>query len=132
MFSYDRVLSFEGETGPYIQYTHARCNSVIKKYQGDFENVNYDLLTTPEELELIKQIEIFPEVIMDAARKNEPCFISRYILNLCSLYNKFYFEKRIISDDAEATKARVLLTKVTKDIIKKGLYLIGMKAPESM
>lgn len=133
VFSYDKVLSFEGETGPYIQYTHARCCSVLKKYTGKTDGaVDFSLLTGDEEMEIIKLLESFPNVIKSAAAEYEPCHISRFLISLCSAFNKFYFDNRIITEDKELTRARVLLTLKTKGTIAKGLYLIGLKAPEAM
>lgn len=132
VFSYDKVLSFEGETGPYIQYTHARCTSVLKKYEGACESIDYSLLTGEQEMEIIRLLEGFPAVIKNAAKDFQPCYVSRFLISLCSAFNKFYFDNRIISEDGNLTKARILLTQKTRDIIARGLYLIGLKAPESM
>lgn len=132
VFSYDKVLSFEGETGPYIQYTHARCTSVLKKYDGDTDNIDYSLLTGEQEMEIIKLLESFPSVLKSAAADYQPCYVSRFLISLCSAFNKFYFDNRIISGDEAVTKARILLTRKTRDVIARGLYLIGLKAPLSM
>lgn len=132
VFSYDKVLSFEGETGPYIQYTHARCCSVLKKQNSDTKDINYSLLTGDEEMDIIKLLENYPAVIKNAAKDYQPCYISRFLISLCSAFNKFYFDNRIISDDPSLTSARILLTKKVRDTIRSGLYLIGLKAPEAM
>lgn len=132
VFSYDKVLSFEGETGPYIQYTHARCCSVLKKQNSDIKDIDYSLLTGDEEMEIIKLLESFPAVIKNAAKDYQPCYISRFLISLCSAFNKFYFDNRIISDDRALTSARILLTEKVRDTISSGLYLIGLKAPEAM
>ncbi len=132
VFSYDKVLSFEGETGPYIQYTHARCCSVLKKQNSDIKDIDYSLLTGDEEMEIIKLLENYPAVIKNAAKDYQPCYISRFLISLCSAFNKFYFDNRIISDDPSLTSARILLTKKVRDTIRSGLYLIGLKAPEAM
>lgn len=132
VFSYDKVLSFEGETGPYIQYTHARSCSVLKKYDSTIDEINYSLLCGEEEMEIIKLLESFSSVIKNAAEDYQPCYVSRFLISLCSAFNKFYFDNRIITDDEATTKARILLTKKVRDTIKRGLYLIGLKAPEAM
>lgn len=132
VFSYDKVLSFEGETGPYIQYTHARCCSVLKKQNSDIKDIDYSLLTGDEEMEIIKLMESYPAVIKNAAKDYQPCYISRFLISLCSAFNKFYFDNRIISDDPSLTSARILLTEKVRDTISSGLYLIGLKAPEAM
>ena len=132
VFSYDKVLSFEGETGPYIQYTHARCCSVLKKQSCDTKDIDYSLLTGDEEMDIIKLLESYPAVIKNAAKDYQPCYISRFLISLCSAFNKFYFDNRIISDDPSLTSARILLTEKVRDTISSGLYLIGLKAPEAM
>lgn len=132
VFSYDKVLSFEGETGPYIQYTHARACSVLRKHTEHAGAVDYSLLQGSQEMEIIKLLESFPLVIVSAAVAYEPCHISRFLISLCSAFNKFYFDNRIITDECAVTAARIELTKRTRDIIAKGLYLIGLKAPEAM
>lgn len=132
VFSYDRVLSFEGETGPYVQYTYARCCSVLEKGEGVTGEIEYAVFSSHEEQEVIRLLSNFPQVIRDAAEKYEPCFVARYLLALCSAYNKFYFDYRIISEDQPATVARLALTKAVRHTVRQGLYLLGMKAPEHM
>lgn len=132
-FSWERSLNFDGETGPYVQYTHARCCSVLRKAgemnlpQGDFS-----VLTDDEAQELLRQLSRFPAVIREAAAKYEPSMITRAVTDLCQAYNKFYYEHRILTDELSASAARVALTQAVKNVIKRGLYLIGMEAPERM
>ena len=90
------------------------------------------MLTGDEEMEIIKLLESFPAVIKNAAKDYQPCYISRFLISLCSAFNKFYFDNRIISDDRALTSARILLTEKVRDTISSGLYLIGLKAPEAM
>jgi len=132
-FHWDRVLSFDGESGPYVQYTHARCCSVLRKAaelnlpQGDFS-----CLTDDEAQELLRQLSRFPHVIREAANKYEPSMITRAVTDLCQAYNKFYYEHRILTENLPASAARVALTQAVKNTVKRGLYLVGIEAPERM
>lgn len=130
-FSFDKVLNFDGETGPYVQYTHARCCSVIEK-AGDIGEPDYKALLDDEAQALLKLIASLEESIMEAHIKNEPFMVTRHIIEIAKAYNKFYFEHRIISDDKAAMAARVQLTIATRNAIKIGLSLLGIEAPEKM
>ena len=133
-FRWERALSFEGETGPYVQYTHARCCSVLRK-APDLSGVtpNYDVLCDDEASDVLMLISRFPEVVRKAMDGNEPSLITRHTTSLAQAYNKYYFEHRIMEEgDPEGTAARVNLTAAVKDVIKTGLWLIGVEAPERM
>lgn len=132
-FSWDKTLSFEGETGPYVQYTYARTCSLIRK--GDIEiddNVDYSILTDKESFNVIKKLEGFKAAVLGAHDKYEPFFITRYIVGLAQEFNRFYHENSIIVDDIEIKKARLLLTKSVNTVLKKGMELLGMETPERM
>lgn len=131
VFSYDRVLNFDGETCPYVQYTYARCNSVLCKSDLDFKCYNFDSLQ-PQEVALIKLLSQFKQILKDVINKNEPSFLTRYLIDLCQYYNKFYFDLRIISDNKEDTKKRLAITKAVMTIIKNGLKLLGINTVEKM
>ena len=132
-FCWDRVLSFEGETGPYVQYTHARCCSALRKAEGlEAVEPDYSALSDDYAQELLRQLSRFPETVREAANRYEPSIITRAVTELCKAYNKFYYENRIIVDEAAVREARVRLTRAVKNTIKTGLYLIGMEAPERM
>ena len=133
-FRWDRALSFEGETGPYVQYTHARCCSVLRKAEAYKDAApDYSALQDDEALEVLMQLSRFPETVRKAMDQNEPCLITRHVTTLAQAYNKYYFEHRIMDEnDAAATAARVRLTDAVRDVIKTGLYLIGVEAPERM
>jgi arginyl-tRNA synthetase len=126
------MLNFEGETGPYVQYTHARCNSVLNKATVDYADADATKLTNDDEFELIKTLYTFPEKIIDAANKYEPFIISRHIMQVAQAYNKFYHSNNILRADEDVMKARLLLTKCTKDVIATGLGLLGIKSPAEM
>lgn len=133
VFSYDRVLNFDGETGPYVQYTHARCNSVLKKagaYDGG--EVDYSGISDEESSEVVKLIASFPEAVKAAAEKYEPCFVARHLVSLAQSYNRFYLANRIADAEPKIRNARVLLTTAVKNVLESGLALLGIAAPEKM
>ena len=133
-FRWERALSFEGETGPYVQYTHARCCSVLRKAQAyaDVEP-DYSVLCDDEALDVLMLISRFPEVVRKAMDQNEPSLITRHTTSLAQAYNKYYFEHRIMEEnDPAGSAARVNLTDAVRDEIKTGLYLIGEESPARM
>ncbi|MGN9164665.1 arginine--tRNA ligase [Tissierellaceae bacterium HCP3S3_D8] len=133
VFSWDRTLSFEGETGPYVQYTHARANSLLEK--GDFnieDKVNYELLSSEDEVNIARLLYDFPNIVLNAMDKNEPYFITRQIVEIAKAFNKFYNSSPIIVEDIELKKSRLMLTYATKEVIKIGLGLLGIEAPNKM
>lgn len=133
VFSWDKTLSFEGETGPYVQYTYARTNSILKKGEFDSEDtVDYSLLSSREEINISRLLYNFPEVIVDSMEKDEPFFITRHLIEVAKAFNKFYNSCHIIVEDEELKKARMLLTYSVGIVLKTGLSLLGMEAPERM
>ena len=131
-FRWDRALNFDGETGPYVQYTYARCCSVLRKADDSNASPDYAALTDDEALALNKLLALFPEAVRDAAGRNEPSILTRAVTEIAKAYNKFYYEHRILTADANETAARLALTSAVRDVIKRGLYLIGLEAPEQM
>lgn len=133
-FSWEKSLAFEGETGPYVQYTHARCCSVIRKAPKDWEvqEINFDRLTEKAEVEVLRLLRKFPEVVEDAGAKYEPSLITRYIVDLAQTFNRFYHDHSILVEDEALSFARLALVNGVKQTLKNGLYLISLKAPEKM
>ncbi|MBR1585076.1 MAG: arginine--tRNA ligase [Clostridia bacterium] len=131
-FWWDRALNFDGETGPYVQYTHARCCSVLRKAPADLPAPDYGALTDDESQALLRLLSRFPEAVAEAALRNEPSIVTRATTDIAKAYNKFYYEHRILDDNAAATAARIALTSACRQVIKTGLYLIGVHAPERM
>ena len=132
-FSWERTLSFEGETGPYVQYTHARANSLLEKgnYDQSYE-ISYKDLTKEEETNILRNLYGFSEVIIDSMEKNEPYFITRHILELAKLFNKYYNSTSIIVEDEKLKQTRLSLVYAVKTAIKTGLSLLGIEAPNKM
>ena len=132
-FSWERTLSFEGETGPYVQYTHARCCAVLRKANEKVtSDINYELLTNDDSVEVLKIIASFNKSIVSALNKNEPHIVTRFVLDLAQAFNKFYHDNPILVDDLELRKARLALVDATRQTLENGLKLLGMHAPERM
>jgi arginyl-tRNA synthetase len=132
-FDWDQALSFDGETGPYVQYTHARLCSLIRKYGKTIKkDVDHQIFSTEEEAQLIKLLEDYPRKIKQAADTYEPSLICSHLIELCSTFNRFYQKQRIITEDSRSTQARILLAKGIQTVLKNGLSILGIKAPERM
>ncbi|MFQ5862213.1 MAG: arginine--tRNA ligase [Candidatus Brocadiales bacterium] len=133
VFDWDVVLNFEGETGPYIQYTHARLCSVMRKYGKAVSSVvDYGLLKEKDEYLLVRKLEQFSKAIEGAARSCEPVIMCNYLLDLCGVFNRYYNHHRIISENEELTKARILLSDSVRQVLRNGLILLGIQTPEEM
>ena len=131
VFSFDKALNFDGETGPYLQYTHARCCSVLNKAEPSGE-VDCKELIDDDTFTLIRMLNAFDDTVRSAAEKYEPSIITRYLIDLAQAFNKFYIGHRIISDDVAAMNARLTITRAVKNTLKNGMELILLKAPEKM
>lgn len=131
VFDLEASLNFDGETSPYIQYTHARCNSIIEKSNSEEVNEDANDIDNVDSFELIKHLNNYEKTLLDSANDFEPSYISRYLLNLCSLFNKFYNNYRII-DNGKVSVYRLELVKLVKETLKKGLGILGISAPDFM
>lgn len=139
-FKWDQILNFDGETGPYVQYTHARCASLLRKAGEDIvakaqdpKNVDFALLAKSDSAyELTKLIYAFPGVVEQAGEKYEPSIITRHIIDIAQCFNKFYHDEHIIVDDEVEKTSKLALVIATKRVIATGIGLLGMKAPERM
>lgn len=131
VFDLEASLNFDGETSPYLQYTHARCCSIIEKASNLTSISNIEDINTTDAFELIKHINDFDRTIITAAETCEPCMVSRYLITLSSLFNKFYNSHRII-DNNLVSDSRLRVVELTKERLNKGLELLGISAPTAM
>jgi len=131
IFDWDKAIQFEGETGPYIQYAHARINSILKKTKKP-KKANYEVLQKPEETKLIQLLEKFPKIVSDAAKNYKANTISNYALNLAQSFNEFYEKNQILKEEKEIKVARLTLILAVKQVIKNALNLLAIEAPDKM
>ena len=134
-FTFDRVLNFDGETAPYLQYTHARCRSLLDKAEDWKKSKvagDYRALDNAETLRLCKLIGSFPQAVKDAAFKYEPSIVSALLIDIAQAFNRFYIEHRVISDNLAEQNARLQVVEATATVLKKGLALLGIEAPSKM
>ena len=134
IFDWDTMLNFNGETGPYIQYTYVRTNSVLKKagYIPEIKEIDFSKLIDKETQTILKLIYSFTNVIEQATIKNEPSIIARFLIDLSKAYSSFYNENKIIVEDKNVQDARVYLTYATNLVLKNGAKLLGIDMPEKM
>lgn len=133
VFSFDKVLNFDGETAPYVQYTYARCASALRK-GGKYDIANVDLSSVIDDdgYEVIKSVLSFGDSVRQAAKLREPCYVARHVVDLAEKFNRFYIGHRIVVDDIPTRNARLLLTECVANVIKTGLGLLGISSPEEM
>lgn len=138
IFDLDDTLRFDGETGPYIQYTYVRTKSILEKVgfnidKIDIDNVDYSKLKEKQEVELIKELEKFGKVIKRAAEEYEPSILARYLIDVATAFSRFYNECSVANlEDEKLKEARCVLVYATSIVIKKGLSILGIECPEKM
>ena len=135
VFSWKQVLDFNGETGPYVQYTYARCASILRNAgedANDLTGFDPSYITGDAAYTLAKEIYALTDVIIEAGEKYEPSILTRHIVDMAQAFNKFYHDEHILTDDKEERKAKLALVVAAKTAIKNGLALLGMEAPERM
>lgn len=136
-FKWDRVLNFDGETGPYVQYTHARASAVLRKAGITREEaaalqVDSAYLTSDSAYQLEKLLYQVPQVIREAGEKYEPSIVTRHLIDIAQGFNRFYHDEHILVDNVEEKNAKLALVSAAKAVIKNGLGLLGIQAPEKM
>ncbi len=132
IFEWDAILNFQGETGPYIQYTYVRTKSVIEKAGGLSKNIDVRCLEEEDAQNLLKLIYNFEDILNQVVDKNEPSILSRYLISIAKEYSVFYNNNKIIVDDEDVKNARVFLTYATGKVLKTGCELLGIKMPDKM
>ncbi|MDP3733963.1 MAG: arginine--tRNA ligase [Nanoarchaeota archaeon] len=131
-FNPEESLNFDGETGPYVQYTHARACSILRKAKKSTGKVQFNLLVQPQEHLLVKLLADFPQKVDAAAQHYKPHLLCHYLISLSQGFNDFYHSTPVISDDLELMKARLLLVDCVRQVLDTGLSLLGITAPERM
>ena len=132
-FRWERALNFDGESGPYVQYTHARCCSLLRKAEGlALPDPYWSALTDDEAQSLLRLMSRFPDVVLEAADKYEPSMITRAVTDIAQAFNKYYYEHRILDGAPAEIAARVALAGAVRSLLHTGLYLIGIEAPSRM
>ncbi|MBQ3291353.1 MAG: arginine--tRNA ligase [Mogibacterium sp.] len=138
VFSWDKVLNFDGETGPYVQYTHARASSVLRNASeedlagvraGEFD---WSKLNSDSAYTLVKLLYRVPEVVLEAANKYEPSILTRHLVDIAQSFNKFYHDEHILVEDKDEKLAKLALVLASRTVIANCLGLLGIKAPERM
>jgi arginyl-tRNA synthetase len=140
VFSWEEALNFDGETGPYVQYTHARACSVLRKAGGgsvdgvrlEPAEIPVEWLLDAEAQQVLKQLYLFPEKVHQAMDKLEPSVVSRYLIDLAQSFNRFYHDCPILVEDAALRTARLALVECVRTTLARGLHLIGLEAPEQI
>ncbi|UUX34553.1 arginine--tRNA ligase [Fundicoccus culcitae] len=130
-FNLEEVVQFEGETGPYVQYTHARAHSILEKYNQALDDQAAFTLDDDYAWAVIKKLDDYPAIVQQAATRYEPSVIAKYVIQLAQLFNKYYGNTRILDED-EAIQSRIALVKAVTIVLKDGLGLLGIKAPNKM
>lgn len=132
VFSFDKVLNFEGETGPYVQYTYARCNSLFDKCGDIGSGIDYSGLDNSSSKAIVALLDKYPQILQESAKKYEPSVVTRYAIDLAQAFNKFYFECKINTERDGIKNARLLLTKAVRQVLGNALALLGIETPQKM
>lgn len=132
IFRWEDALNFEGDSAPYIQYSHARAARIIEKSPGKCRGVDFSILESPDEKRLVRLIAKFPSVVRSAAKECRPHYIADYLIDLATAFSKFYTTSPVLTAPEKEKKARLSLVRCTKKVLKNGLELLGIDAPERM
>lgn len=134
IFDWDTVLNFNGETGPYIQYTYVRTNSILKKVNKipELEEIDFKELLNEDAINIVKLIYLYTDILMLATKKNEPSILARYLIDLSKAFSTFYNDNKIIVENKKTQDARIYLTYATNIVLKNAANLLGIKMPEKM
>ena len=131
IYDFEKSISVEGDSGPYLQYSYARANSVLEKAQK--ENVLPDFEIVPDEIfEVEKLLYKFPEIVLRSSEEYEPHYIANYLIEVARAYNSFYGNNLIVDKEDKTSAYKVALTYAFSFVMKNGLHLLGIRAPERM
>jgi len=132
-FDWDGVLSFEGDTGPYVQYAHVRLCGILRKYGKPVAAApDFGLLGRSEDLTVAKALANLNGAVRRAAEANEPSVVAQYLLDLCAKWSNYYHKHQVVGEDSSLTDARIALVDAVRQTVANGLALLGIKAPEEM
>lgn len=134
IFDWDVMLNFAGETGPYVQYIYVRTKAIIEKagYIPTANTINFDKISDELSMQILKLLYNFNDIIKNAAEKNEPSILSRYLIDVAQAFSSFYNENRIVGEEKETQDARLYITNMVGSVLKQGLKLLGIDVPEKM
>ena len=134
IFDWDTILNFQGETGPYVQYTYVRTQSILRKAENvpSFRDVNIEKIDDNYSVNILKLIYDFEDILVEITKKEEPSILSRYLIDLAKAFSNFYNENKIIGEEKEIENARLYLTKVVGEILEIGASLLGIEMPDKM
>ena len=127
-------MNFQGETGPYIQYTYVRTQSILEKVEKltKFEEIKIEKLQDNYSINILKLIYNFEDILVQMTTKEEPSILARYLIDLSKAFSNFYNENKIIGEEKELQDARIYLTECVGKVLKQGAYLLGMEMPNKM
>lgn len=134
IFDWDQILNFQGETGPYIQYTYVRTKSVLEKvgYVPIIEDIDFDKILDKYSINVIKLIYSFEDILEQVTKKDEPYILSRYLIDVAKAYSNFYNENKILVEDEELKNSRAYITYAVSIVLEKGAKLLGINMPSKM
>lgn len=134
IFDWNTALNFQGETGPYIQYTYVRTKSVLEKVEKlpKASEIKYEFLTDDSSIKVLKSLYAFKETLEVTVDKNEPAILARYLIELAQNYSNFYNNNKVLVDDKEVQNARIFLTYAVGTVLKTGASLLGIQMPDKM
>jgi arginyl-tRNA synthetase len=132
IFKWEEALKFEGDTAPYIQYSHARAARILEKAGGLPSPVDYAAVSSPDEKRLVKKLALFPQVAETAAKDFRPHYVADYLLELAADFSKFYTNCPVLKAGEKERALRLKLVSSYKQVLRNGLMLLGIDAPERM